>query len=161
MRGLLVELAGRVGSAFLHHRRTARAPLLLHRFRLERLLGPRLLVLEHRGRTSGLVRQVCLEVVDRPAPGTVRVVSGLGPGSQWYRNLLADPRCRVSTGRLHSAPATARPVPQDQVPQALERYAAAHPSGWRVLDRVIRRHLPPGRTYGDFLPMVDLVLDAS
>lgn len=157
----LVRVAGRVGSVFLHDRRLARSPLWLYRHGLGFLLGPRLLMLEHRGRSSGLPRQVCLEVVDRPASGTLRVVSGLGPRSQWFRNLQAEPRCRVSTGRRRGAPATAVRVPQDQVGAALADYASRNPGGWRVLEQVMRQHLPEGRTYGDFLPMVDLVLDVD
>jgi deazaflavin-dependent oxidoreductase (nitroreductase family) len=158
VRQSLVDVAGRLASAFLHGRRLARAPLTVYRLGLGRLLGPRLLMLEHRGRRSGLTRQVCLEVVERPRPDVLRVVSGLGPRSQWYRNLLAEPRCRVSSGRLRRGAATAYPVPQAEASAALERYAAAHPRGWRVLERAVRQHLPDGGTFGDALPMVDLVL---
>lgn len=157
----LVGVAGRFASTFLHDRRLARSPLWLYRLGLGALLGPRLLMLEHRGRSSGLARQVVLEVVDRPAPGTVRVASGLGPRSQWLRNLQAEPRCRVSTGRLRAVPATAVPVPQEQVGPALEAYAARNPAAWRVLEQVVREHLPEGMGYGEFLPMVDLVLDTA
>lgn len=108
---------------------------------------------------TGRLRRVCLEVVDRPSPGVLRIVSGLGPQSQWYRNLVADPRCVVSSGRLHRIPATAQVVPQDMVAAALERYSLRHPIGWRVLERAMRDHLPDGDSYGDFLPMVDIVLD--
>ncbi len=155
----LVALGGRVGSVFLHDRRLARSPLWLYRHGLGRLLGPRLLMLEHRGRSSGLLRQVVLEVVDRPGPGTYRVVSGLGPGSQWFRNLQADPRCRVTTGRHRHAAATAHRLPQEDVGPVLAAYAERNPRGWQVLEQVMRQHLPEGRTYGEFLPVVDLVLD--
>lgn len=159
MRSVLARGVARLASPVLHDRRLARSPLLLYRAGLGRLLGSRLLVLEHRGRRSGLLRQVVLEVVDRPAPRTFRVVSGLGPSAQWYRNLLHDPRCRVSTGRVREATATAYPVPREIVGEALTRYAAEHPRAWEVLEQVIRPHLPAGDTYEDFLPMVDLVLD--
>ncbi|GAA5157101.1 nitroreductase family deazaflavin-dependent oxidoreductase [Ornithinimicrobium tianjinense] len=159
MTSVLGGVAGRVASRFLHDRRLARSPLPLYRAGLGWLLGPRVLMLEHRGRRSGVLRQVCLEVVDRPAAGTYRVVSGLGPSSQWYRNLLEDPRCRVSTGRVREATAMAYPVPQEVAGAALTRYAAQHPRSWEVLEQVIRPHLPAGVTYGDFLPMMDLVLE--
>ena len=155
----LVGVAGRVGSVFLHDRRLARSPLWLYRHGLGRLLGPRLLMLEHRGRSSGLLRQVVLEVVDRPGPGTFRVVSGLGPGSQWFRNLEADPRCLVTTGRHRHAPATARRLPQEQVGPVLAAYQERNPRGWQVLEQVMRQHLPEGQGYGEFLPVVDLELD--
>ncbi|AXH97822.1 nitroreductase family deazaflavin-dependent oxidoreductase [Ornithinimicrobium avium] len=154
-----MEVAGRAGSRFLHDRRLARSPLWFYRHGLGWLLGQRLLMLEHLGRSSGQVREVCLEVVDRPTPASYRVVSGLGPRSQWFRNLQADPRCRVSTGRLRHAAATARRLPQEQVAAVLADYAARHPRGWQVLERTMRQHLPAGRTYGEFLPVVDLVLE--
>ncbi len=157
MRTSAVRAAGAVADVFLHQPRLARAPITLYRLGLGRLLGPRLLLLEHRGRSSGLVRQVCLEVLERPAPGTFRVISGLGPRSQWYRNLLADPRCRVSTGQLRQAIATAYPLAQEDVPAVLDRYIRQNPTGWQVLEQAMHGHLPDGLTYGEFLPVVDLV----
>lgn len=82
---VLVRVSGRVASAFRHDRRLARSPLWFYRRGLGSVLGDRLLMLEHRGRTSGLTRQVCLEVVDRPAPGTSRVPQAqVGPALEGY-----------------------------------------------------------------------------
>ncbi|MDG4803790.1 nitroreductase family deazaflavin-dependent oxidoreductase [Micromonospora sp. WMMD980] len=75
----------------------ARAPIPLYRNGLGRLLGRRLMMLEHRGRRSGLPRYVVLEVVDRE-PGALFLASGYGPASQWFRNVRADPAVRVWTG---------------------------------------------------------------
>lgn len=157
----LVKVSGRVASVFLHNRRLARSPLWFYRHGMGAMLGDRLLMLEHRGRTSGLTRQVCLEVVERPAPGTIRVAAGLGPRSQWFRNLEAEPRCRVTSGQLRGVAATAVRVPQAEVGPALEGYAERNPVGWRVLEQVVRQGLPEGLSYADYLPMVDLVLDAD
>ena len=66
----LLGLVGRAGSRFLHDRRLARSPLWFYRHGLGWLLGPRLLMLEHLGRSSGQVREVCLVVVDRPGTST-------------------------------------------------------------------------------------------
>lgn len=158
-RGLLAEVGGRATAFFLRTPWLARSPLGMHRRGLGRHLGPRMLMLEHVGRSSGLPRQVVLEVVEEPRPGTYRVVSALGPRSQWYQNLLAHPGCRVSTGELADVPATAYPVPQHEVRRVLERYAEAHPTAWAVLERATREHVPPGVSPADHLPAVDLVLD--
>jgi deazaflavin-dependent oxidoreductase (nitroreductase family) len=51
--------------------------------------GGWLLLMRVRGRRSGAVREVPLSyLVDE---GAVWVMAGFGPGTQWYRNLLADP----------------------------------------------------------------------
>jgi deazaflavin-dependent oxidoreductase (nitroreductase family) len=53
----------------------------------------RVIELETRGRRTGLPRRVAVGYVD--APDGSLAVSATGPETQWARNLLADPRCRV------------------------------------------------------------------
>ena len=56
-------------------------------------LGGWLLLLRVRGRKSGLMRDIPLSyLVD---DGAAWVMAGFGPGTQWYRNLLADPDVEV------------------------------------------------------------------
>ncbi len=119
------------------------------------LLGPRLLMVEHVGRTTGRPRYVCLEVVDRPRPDTIVIVSGFGARAQWYRNLRATPRCHVSTGRLRRVSADARFLPDDDAARVLARYRQAHPQLWRRLRGAIEHTV--GRPV-DSLPMVELTL---
>ena len=56
-------------------------------------LSGRIMVLTHNGRKTGLRRQtpVNFAIVD----GEVYCVAGFGRGSDWYRNLLAEPRVDV------------------------------------------------------------------
>ena len=70
-------------------------PPLLYRRGLARRLGPRLLLLTTRGRTTGLARTVGLNYAREG--DTVYVVSGFGR-TDWYRNLVADPAVRVQIG---------------------------------------------------------------
>lgn len=107
-------------------RALARAPIPLFRWGAGRLLGPRLMLLEHRGRTSGLRRYVALEVLER-GPGVLVLVSGYGPGSQWFRNVRADPAVRVWTGTVEADPAVAEIMPADEVVERLERYRRTNP----------------------------------
>ena len=73
-----------------------RAPIALYRLGLGRMLGNRFLLLHHVGRQSGLPRQSVLEVVRRDAEGDRYIVaSGFGEASDWYRNLMARPACRI------------------------------------------------------------------
>ncbi|MFU8850966.1 nitroreductase family deazaflavin-dependent oxidoreductase [Micromonospora sp. SL1-18] len=99
----------------------ARAPIPLYRHGIGRLLTRRLMMLEHRGRRSGLPRYVVLEVVDRE-PGVLFLVSGHGPRSHWFRNLQADPRVRVWNGPDRGIPARATVLPGEETRQRLERY---------------------------------------
>jgi deazaflavin-dependent oxidoreductase (nitroreductase family) len=56
-------------------------------------LGGWMLLLRVRGRKSGIVREVPLSYL--VADGSVWVVAGFGPATQWYRNLRADPAVEV------------------------------------------------------------------
>jgi deazaflavin-dependent oxidoreductase (nitroreductase family) len=132
-----------------------RAPIWLYRLRLGFLFGHRMLMLEHTGRTTGARRYAVLEVVDHPAADAYVIVSGFGERSQWYRNVAADPRVRVSIGLRHRAPAVATPLSPQAAEQTLDRYAAQHPRTWRTLQQAMAAALgtPDLR-----LPMVRLDL---
>ncbi|ORX08023.1 nitroreductase [Mycolicibacillus trivialis] len=153
------RLAG-VGAALLRSRRFTRAPIWLYRLRLGALLGPRLLLLEHRGRSSGLARHVVLEVIGHPSPRRYVVASGFGERAQWFRNVRADPRVRVTIGSHAPAPATARVLDQREADRALGDYIAAHPGTWDRFKSVLEQTLGAEVTEVDTpLPMVELALD--
>ena len=142
----------------LQARALVRAPITLYRHDLGWVFGQRVLMLEHTGRRSGQARFVCLEVVDRPGPERVVIVSGFGDRAEWYRNLLADPRCFVSIGRLRRAPARARFMTSEEAAAALDRYQRAHPGSWNRLRQAIEKAV--GHPVGQ-LPMVELDLDLA
>ncbi len=145
-----------IGARMLRTRWLVRAPIPLYRAGLGRLLGRRVLMLEHLGRKSGLPRYVCLEVVAHPTPGHLLVVSGFGTGAQWYRNLMAHPECRVSWGRVRRAPSVARFLTPVQSRTALDGYAARYPASWRMLRRTIQKAVS---TPVDTLPVVELAFE--
>src|SRR5918911_4987582 len=76
-----------------------RLPIYLYRLNLGWLLGQRGLLLIHRGRRSGLLRETVLEVV-RYTPATKEsvVLSAWGERADWYRNIKASPAMEVWTG---------------------------------------------------------------
>jgi deazaflavin-dependent oxidoreductase (nitroreductase family) len=113
-------------------RKIARAPVPLYLHGLGFLFGHRLVLVEHKGRLSGRLRQVVLEVVDR-GPRRIVVVSGYGPKAHWYRNLLADPRVRITTGGMRDMPAVARPLTPAETLEAFARYRDAHPAATAAL----------------------------
>jgi deazaflavin-dependent oxidoreductase (nitroreductase family) len=141
----------------LRTRGLVRAPILLYRARLGFVFGKRLLMLEHRGRTTGATRYVVLEVVDHTNADQYIVASGFGFGAQWLRNVLHDPDVRVSVGRDVSVPATAMLLEAQDASAVLRRYASRHPRAWKQLRPVFEQTLgAPINDEGTSLPLVRL-----
>lgn len=138
-----------------------RAPILLYRARLGWLLGRRMVLIEHRGRRSGRVRQVVVEVaaLDR-ATGVVTVASGFGHASDWYRNLLATPQARICLG-TRWADVRAEALTEDEGASTMVDYALRHPVAARVLARYMGATAPLGadayRSLGTRVPFMRLV----
>lgn len=114
----------------------ARTPIPLFRCGAGALLAPRLMMLEHRGRKSGLPRYAVLEVLERE-PGALLLVSGYGPGSQWFRNVRADPAVRVWFSTARADPAVAEVLPAAEVVERLDRYRRANPRSAAALAAVL------------------------
>lgn|SRR5690625_2417801 len=130
-------------SKLLRTRWLVRAPIWLYRARLGAVLGHRMLMLEHRGRVSGQRRYVVLEAVERRGQDEYVVVAGLGPSSQWYRNVKADPRVRVSVGLRHRVPAAAEQLDSAAEEETLERYRHQHPAAFARLEPVLSEWARP------------------
>ena len=148
-----------LGARLLHTRALVRAPIWIYRSGAGALLGPRLLMLEHLGRNSGLLRNVVLEVVDHPSPDRYLVASGFGEEAQWLRNIKANSQVRVYLGSRRPAPATARVLTRQEAGRALSDYARHHPQAWNSFKPVLER------TFGNpidetdtSLPIVELRL---
>ncbi|MBD5784962.1 nitroreductase family deazaflavin-dependent oxidoreductase [Cellulosimicrobium terreum] len=153
-----------LASRLLHTRWFVRAPVGLFRAGLGFLLGSRFLLLEHRGRVSGELRSVVLEVSGRPAPDRIVVVAGLGPRSQWYRNVLAEPRVLVSVSTRRHERALARTLEVDDAVHLLRAYADDSPRAWSALEPVLLEWAEPlaaARGEADWrrvVPVVELSL---
>jgi deazaflavin-dependent oxidoreductase (nitroreductase family) len=150
-----------IGLRILRRRMLVRAPIALYRLGLGFLFGRRMLLLEHAGRRTGRVRRAVLEVTDRPGPGRYVVVSGFGDRAQWFRNVTAEPRVRISVGTRRSAPATAHRVPRDRAAALFADYPRRHPRAWARLEPTVRAAcgLGPGEPLAPHVPVVELVLD--
>lgn len=150
-----------LGSRILRSRPLMRAPIWIYRARLGWILGHRMLLLEHIGRTSGKRREVVLEVFGEPTQGTFLVVSGFGGRAQWFRNVLAHDRVRVTIGRHGPRPARARIVSQSEADEALQAYAARRPRAWNTCKPIIEETLGvPIEERGTALPVVALTLES-
>lgn len=114
-----------------------RAPIWLYRLGLGGLLGGRFLLLTHTGRKSGRPRQVVLEVVGRhEESGGYLIASGYGVRSQWFRNIVNDPRVRFQVGSRHYT-GLARPLPAAESGRRLRDYARHHPRTAAAMMRVL------------------------
>jgi deazaflavin-dependent oxidoreductase (nitroreductase family) len=146
-------------------RAVARTPIRLYGLGYGWLLGQRVLMLQHTGRTSGLPRFVVLEVVRRLPDERFVVAAGMGEASDWYRNVRQDPRVRVWVGRRKGLPGTARFLDQVEAREHLEAYRADRPTTWRFLKPVISRMIGrPGQTDEELftaVPLVELSLDGA
>lgn len=144
-----------IAARMLQTRWLVRAPIILFRARLGFLFGGRLLLLEHTGRRTGEARYVVLETVERSTPAQVVIASGFGPRAQWFKNLQADPRCRVSIGWSSRRPALAEVLGTDDATAVMDRYRDAHARAYAELSGVIEEST--GLSIDD-VPLVRLTL---
>ncbi|WP_106816721.1 nitroreductase family deazaflavin-dependent oxidoreductase [Microbacterium timonense] len=112
--------------------RLMRMPIPLYRAGLGWIFGRRLVMVEHLGRRSHEPRFVVVEVVQRER-NVIRVASGFGVRSQWYRNLRANGVAYLSTGRVRRVPAAVRLLDAEDSSCLLKTYAAEHPDAWKHL----------------------------
>lgn len=131
----MVEHAGPIDRAIaglLRTRWLMRLPIPLYRASLGWLFGSRLVMIEHLGRSSGERRFVVVEVVGQER-NVVRVASGFGHRSQWYRNIRANGVAYISVGRFRRVKAYARLLGPEDSAARLAEYARRHPVAWRHL----------------------------
>jgi deazaflavin-dependent oxidoreductase (nitroreductase family) len=157
--GLPARLAT-IGAGILRTRFLMRAPIWIYKAGAAKLLGSRLLMLEHTGRKSGIRRSVVLEVIGHPAPDSYLVAAGFGDKSQWFRNIKANPRVSIHTDRHASAAATARVLTQHEADRTLADYADQHPRAWQRFKPILEKTLgEPISETATRLPIVELRLD--
>jgi deazaflavin-dependent oxidoreductase (nitroreductase family) len=129
----MASFTNRALARMLRTRWLMRIPIGLFRARLGWIFGGRLVMIEHRGRTTGERRFVVLECAERPRPDVVLVPSGLGPRSQWYRNLEANGVAFVSIGIRFRVPAEVRLLDERESAERLIAYGQRHPAAWARL----------------------------
>jgi len=115
-------------------RALARFPLWFYRFRLGFLLGERFLMLTHTGRKSSLARETVLEVVRHDSlTDSYVVASGWGENSNWFQNIVKNPRVSISVGFRRSLPAQAVRLSEQGALAEFQDYARRHPRAFRVI----------------------------
>ena len=151
-QGILGKQPGAVGRWFF------RAPIFLYRVGLGPMLGRRLIVIEHTGRTSGAPRQTALEVVRRDEE-SIDVAAAWGVKSDWYRNLLANPQLEVSSGSLRGAPATASVLDSETAESVYAGYVESHPKAAEALSKTVGLPLNDPTRMAATVPLVRLTLE--
>jgi deazaflavin-dependent oxidoreductase (nitroreductase family) len=123
-----------------------RLPVYLYRLNLDWLFGHRCLLLVHRGRKSGLLRETVLEVIRYDSTTTESIVlSGWGEKANWYRNIEASPALEIKTGGRRYSPVQRFLASEENQP-ILDHYAWRHPLVFRFLIRVSGFGYPLGGT---------------
>ena len=112
-----------------------RLPIHLYRFNLGWLLGHRVLLLTHRGRRSGRIYRIPLEVIryDAATEESI-VVSAWGEKADWYRNIEANPAMEIRIGRKRYVPEQ-RFLAPEEVYAEIVAYERHHPLLVRTIPR--------------------------
>ncbi|MHB8133510.1 MAG: nitroreductase family deazaflavin-dependent oxidoreductase [Anaerolineaceae bacterium] len=112
-----------------------RFPIWLYHAHLGWILGTRFVLLTHTGRKSGLPRQTVLEVVRYDqTTGACIVASGWNTKSDWFKNVVANPKIifQVKNKRLSGI---AERLAPEKGSQELFEYARHYPLAFRELAR--------------------------
>jgi deazaflavin-dependent oxidoreductase (nitroreductase family) len=138
-----------------------RLPISMYRLGLGRIMGKHFLLLEHTGRKSGKLRRAVLEIVSSsPEKGLYTVVSGFGPGSDWYQNILYDPEVTIQVGNKRFQ-AIAKQLPPQQAGELMAMYAEEHPGNLKALSSLLGyeiEHTPKGiREFGSQIPVIQFL----
>lgn len=113
-------------------------PVVLQRHGFGRLLGSRVLIIEHTGRRTGRCYQTPVEVVAHEShPTSWTVVAAWGGRPSWLATIeaAAAPAVMVA-GRRYDAPVQQRLDP-DEACDVLTAYVCAHPFAARLLCRAL------------------------
>lgn len=140
-----------------------RLPIWLYRLGLGRFLGNKFLLLNHTGRNSGLPRQAVLEIIQAyPSENRYLVVSGFGPGSQWYQNIKIEPGVTIQVGAKRIN-AIAEQLEKNLAGDAMVAYAEKFPGNLKTLSRILGYeidHSPAGyRAFGEQIPVIQFTPD--
>jgi len=110
-----------------------RFPIILYHLNLGWLFGGRALLLEHRGRKSGIIRKTVVEVVDHDVQkDSYTIAAAWGNQSDWYKNIQAQPSVKVVVGTKRF-PAVVKMLSADEATEHLNMYATKHPFAFRQL----------------------------
>jgi len=114
--------------------RAFRFPVYLYDWGLGGLMGGRILVLGTIGRKSGKRRETPLEFLHDEATDVFFLMAGWEGRTDWFRNLVAQPRVRVRVGRRRFQ-ADARVLDSEEGGEALRSWIERTPRLVPILER--------------------------
>jgi len=105
-----------------------KAPIWLFKAHLGWLFGDRLLVIVHRGRSSGKRYETMIEVAAHDGEtGEYIVTSGTGPRADWYLNILAAPAAEIWVRNSRYRHSGQRFLGTEEAVAVMKVYEAKHP----------------------------------
>lgn len=109
-------------------------PVLQYRLGLGWMIGRYILLLTTTGRKSGKPRHTPLEYIYDQENDCYRIAAGWGGRTDWYRNLLKNPRVQVQVGR-RKFEAVAERAYDEEVAKYMMYVSGRHPRMDRVWNR--------------------------
>ncbi len=108
----------------------SRWPILVYRLHLGWLMGHNFMLVSHRGRRSGKVRQTGVMVLRYDARTREAIVAAGSRSADWYRNIQAAPAVEIAIGSERYRPAQ-RLLETGEIAAALAWSRLHHPvSAW-------------------------------
>ena len=140
-----------------------RMPIWLYRLGLGWMLGNKALLLTHTGGKSGQSRQAVLEIIQAyPSENRSQIVAGFNPGSNWYKNIKAEPRVTIQVGKT-KIKAVSVQLENNLAGDPLITYDQKHLGKLKTLSRLIGHeidHSPAGyQVFGEQIPVIEFTQD--
>lgn len=119
-------------------RRIFRFPVVLYRLGLGFLISRSVLLLTTKGRKTGRPSVAAVGYIRRPKTGNLYLTAGWKGESNWYKNVMANPRVRVQLGR-HRFEGLVAPAAEADAFSVIQEYNRRNPFGPRIWERWTRR----------------------
>ncbi len=123
-------------------------PVLQYKLGMGWMIGKQFLLLTTTGRKSGKPRYTALEYIYDKECDSCRVAAGWGGKTDWYRNLLKNPRVRVQVGR-RAFDALAEKASDEDVAKYMMDVSKLNPRMDRVWNRWSDK--PVDGTFGSYV----------
>ena len=135
-----------------------RLPIWLYRIHLGWIFGHRALLLMHKGRLSGKIRFAVLEVIKYDKENNIHyVASGFGEKSDWYKNLVKEPKVTIETGGKNF-PVQARIKEEEEAQEIFSEYMERYPNAIKNLAKLVGYDIGESdQDTLDFLRMIPVV----
>jgi deazaflavin-dependent oxidoreductase (nitroreductase family) len=89
------------------------------------------------------------------------IAAGYGAKSDWFRNIEADPKVRISTGRIQHAEATAVVADMAIAQSAFADYTEAHPAAAKAFGKSLGLPLDDPARMAAVVPVVRITLTTA